>query len=277
MLGYYPGCTVRAQKDDGFERESMAILQSLGILAQELSEWECCGAIYPLTKDEYVPLLSSVRALQKTKEENREGLLTLCSACYHVLKRVNHRMKNDEEAKKRVENYLESEYDGSTKVYHLIEVIRDFVGFDQLKEKTVVPLTEEKFACYYGCLFLRPKEEISLVDAENPQLMEGILEALGAKTIEFPYKLDCCGSYHAYQKEEISQSISQRIVLVAKEAGATQMVTACPLCKHNLENCQKNWEEKDKLPIHYITVPIVQALGGLDALESNQELGLTAN
>ncbi len=104
MLGYYPGCTVRAQQDDKFEQESLAILNHLGVSAKELSEWECCGAIYPLTTDEYVPLLSSVRALKRTQEEGKEGLLTLCSACYHVLKRVNVRMNEDKEAKRRVEN-----------------------------------------------------------------------------------------------------------------------------------------------------------------------------
>lgn len=277
MLGYYPGCTVRAQKDDGFERESMAILQALGVYAHELSEWECCGAVYPLTKDEYVPLLSSVRALKKTKEENREGLLTLCSACYHVLKRVNYRMKNDQEAKKRVENYLESEYDGNTKVYHLIEVLRDYVGYEMLKEKTVAPLLGEKIACYYGCLFIRPKEEINLLDPENPQLMDSIVEALGAESVVFPYRTDCCGSYHAYQKEGISNSISQRIVASAKAAGATQMITACPLCKHNLEKCQQNWDQKDRLPINYVTSPIVQALGGLERLERNDAIEQRGN
>lgn len=272
MLGYYPGCTVRAQKDDGFERESMAILQALGIDAQELAEWECCGAVYPLSKDEYVPLLSSVRALQRTQKENREGLLTLCSACYHVLKRVNNRMKNDLEAKRRIENYLESEYDGTTKVYHLIEVLRDFVGFDKLKEETVETLTEEKIACYYGCLLLRPSGEMNLLDPENPQLMDLIIKALGGQTVKFPYQTDCCGSYHAYQKEEISQSISQKIITAAKKAGATQMVTACPLCKHNLENCQRDWDEEKKLPVNYITVPIIQAMGGLKNLENEPSL-----
>lgn len=262
MLGYYPGCTVRAQNDDGFEKQSMAILQAFDIDVRELEEWECCGAVYPLTTDEYVPLLSSVRALQRTKEEGREGLLTLCSACYHVLKRVNYRMNNDPEAKERVENYLQSEYDGSTKVYHLIEVLRDFVGYEKLKEKAVVPLKGEKIACYYGCLFLRPKEEINLVDAENPKLMEEILEALGAQTVAFSYRIDCCGTYHAYQRETICHSTSKRIVMSAKRAGATQMVTACPLCKHNLEKCQIDWEERDRLPVNYITVPVFQALGG---------------
>ncbi|ACB86219.1 CoB--CoM heterodisulfide reductase iron-sulfur subunit B family protein [Natranaerobius thermophilus] len=276
MLGYYPGCTVRAQQDDGFERESLAILTALGVKVEELAEWECCGAIYPLTSDEYMPLLSSVRALKRTQEEDREGLLTLCSACYHVLKRVNNRMNQDQEAKKRVENYLEDEYDGSTKVYHLIEVLRDYAGYDALKKQVEKPLEGEKIACYYGCLLLRPESELGLLDAENPRLMDEILESLGAQAIKYPYRTDCCGSYHVAQQENVSNSASLKIIQSAKEAGATEMVTACPLCKHNLEYCQKDLDEEDKLPVSYITAPILRAFGGLEYIE-NQKINLAAN
>ncbi len=267
MLGYYPGCTVRAQQDDGFERESLAILQALGVPARELSEWECCGAVYPLTSDEYIPLLAPVRALQQTEAEQRQGLLTLCSACYHVFQRVNQRMRNDAEARRRVGNYLEAPYGGNTKVYHLIEVLWDLVGLERLKSGVVSPLDGERIACYYGCLLLRPQSAMGLVDGENPQLMERIAETIGAKPVIYPYRTDCCGSYHAYQKEQFSHKASQRIVAAARAAGATQMVTACPLCKYNLEQCQQNWAVDQRLPINFITAPIAQAMGGLSALE----------
>ena len=271
MLGYYPGCTVRAQKEDGFEQESLAILAALGVEAQELEEWECCGAVYPLAQDEYVGLLASVRALNQTVAEEREGLLTLCSACYHVLKRVNVRMEKDEEAQKRVGNYLEMDYKGQTKVYHLMEVLRDLVGMSKLKEAVAAPLEGEKIASYYGCLFLRPQKEINLVDGENPQLMEEIVRTLGAEPVSYPYSTDCCGSYHTCQEEGVSRQMSLKLVESAKRAGATQMITACPLCKYNLEKCQENMEEEEKLPIHYMTVPIVEAMGGMKALERKGE------
>jgi len=186
-------------------------------------------------------------------------------------------MRADEIAKKRVENYLGSSYDGSTRVHHLIEVLDDLVGFERLKRNVVEPLTGENIACYYGCMFLRPREDMGLLDAENPQLMERLVESIGAKTVTFPYRTDCCGSYHSYQKGQISHNSSQRIILAAKGAGATQMVTACPLCKYNLEHCQKDLALKDKLPVRYITAPIVQALGGLAALERVKSERQTAN
>lgn len=264
MLGYYPGCTVRAHQNNKFEKEALWILNKLNIDIEELSEWECCGAIYPLTNDEYMPLLSPVRALKTTQEDEKEGLLTLCSACYHVLKRVNYRMNNDEEAKKRVENYLDNEYNGNTEVYHLIEVIRDYIGYKKLKEQVKLPLEGEKIASYYGCLFLRPQKELGLLDEEDPVLMEEIIKSLGAEAIIYPYRTDCCGAYHASNKEEISNKASLKIINSAKKAGASELITACPLCKHNFDNCQKDLEDKDKLKISYITNPIVRALGGME-------------
>ena len=261
MLGYYPGCTVRVQQDDGFEGQALAILQAAGLVVEELSEWECCGAVYPQTSDEYTPLLSSVRTLKRTQEENKEGLLTLCSACYHVLKRVNNRMNNDLAAKERVENYLQTQYDGGTKVYHLIEVLRDQVGLAKLKEMVIAPLHGEKIACYYGCLFLRPQREMGLLDAENPQLMEEILTCLGAEAVYYPYRTDCCGAYLGVKQEDISNSASLKLIAAAQQAGATPMGTACPLCKFNLEICQGKSKEADRLPISYITDPLYRALG----------------
>ena len=267
MLSYFPGCTVRAQQDDGFEREALVLLKSLGIEARELEEWECCGAVYPEARDEYVGLLSSVRALQRSKASEAQGLLTLCSACFHVLRRVNHRMTEDLEAQRRVGGYLGEAYQGETPVVHLLEVLRDLAGFHRIKEAVVAPLKGEKIACYYGCLLLRPKKELALVDSENPQLMESLMETLGAETVRFPYQTDCCGAYHAFKEGAVAASASLKVVTAAREAGATQLITACPLCKYNLEACQVSLATKERLPVAFMTVPLVAALGGMTTLE----------
>ncbi len=65
--------------------------------------------------------------------------------------------------------------------------------------------------------------------------------------------------------------MSLKLVESARRAGATQMITACPLCKYNLEKCQDSMEEDEKLPIHYMTVPIVKAMGGMKTLERKGE------
>ena len=89
---YFPGCTLktRAKDLDHWGRESM---KALGIELAELPEWQCCGAVYPIARDEIALRLSSVRALAAARDLN-QPLVTLCSACHHVIKRVNGDMRS---------------------------------------------------------------------------------------------------------------------------------------------------------------------------------------
>ncbi len=278
-LSYFPGCTVRAQEEE-FENESLLLLEKLGFTVEELPEWECCGAVYPLTVDDYFSLLSTARAVKNTADEGSDGLLTLCSACYHVLKRAHNRIVQDSEARQRVEKYLADEYDDPTypvdiKVLHLVEIFRDYVGLEEVTAHTTHSLEGDKIATYYGCLFLRPEEDMQLTDPEAPAMVERFIEALGGEPVNFAYRTDCCGAYHIYSDENVSTKISYRIINSAKQAGATEIITACPLCKHNLEYCQENppadmEQIGEPIPINYISTPFIRAFGGKDYLKQRR-------
>ena len=153
---YYPGCTLKtkAKMLDVYARASAVVL---GFELEELENWQCCGGVYPLGCDEIATKLSSVRALNEAKEKGQE-LVTLCSACHHVIKRVNDDMKNVEDIRMRANNYMQllEPYAGETNVLHYLEVLRDRVGFDELAKKVVNPFTGKKIGAYYGCLLLRP-------------------------------------------------------------------------------------------------------------------------
>ena len=116
-------------------------MEALGIELRELPQWQCCGAVYPQAKDEIATKLSAVRALASAGELETD-LVTLCSACHHVIKRVNRDMQTDETIRSRVNNYLKPEkpYAGETRVLHYLEVLRDRVGFEELKKRVANPL-----------------------------------------------------------------------------------------------------------------------------------------
>ena len=159
---YYPGCTLKnkAKDLDAYARVSA---RALGFELEEIEDWQCCGGVYPLGSDEIATKLSSVRALNAAKEKGQD-LITVCSACHHVLKRVNDDMKNVEDIRTRANNYmkLDTPYEGETEVLHFLEVLRDRVGFDKVKEKVVNPFTGKKIGAYYGCLLLRPGKDPSV-------------------------------------------------------------------------------------------------------------------
>ena len=98
---------------------------------------------------------------------------------------------------------LDEPYEGETTVLHYLEVLRDKVGFDKLKEKVVNPLTGKKIGAYYGCLLLRPGKIMAFDDPENPTIMEDFIRALGAEPVIYPYRNECCGGYISLEKKKI--------------------------------------------------------------------------
>lgn len=256
-FSYFPGCTLKTKaKDlDIYARKSA---EALGFTLEELPDWQCCGAVYPMAKDEIATKLSSVRALASAKNLKHD-LVTVCSACHHVIKRVNHDMQTDEDMRAKVNNYLQldEDYAGETRVYHYLEVLRDVVGFDNLAKKVVHPLKGKKIGAYYGCLLLRPSKELQFDDPENPTIMEDFLRAIGATPVIYAQRNECCGGYVTLEKKSIAQARCNTIVGSARESGAEAMITACPLCMYNLrEN-----STKEQLPVYYFTELLADALG----------------
>ena len=193
----------------------------------------------------------------KAAKDKDQALVTVCSACHNVVKQTNSAMQNDKDFADKVNRYMGEDggYDGSTEVYHFLELIRDVVGFDKVKEKVVNPLNGEKIAAYYGCLLLRPGKVMQMDDPENPTIIEDLIRALGGEPVIYNQRNECCGGYVVMEDPALAESKSKKITSNARSFGAERMVTACPLCKYNLE---KNGSD---LPVVYFTELLAQALG----------------
>ncbi len=253
-FNYFPGCTLKTQaKDlDIFARKAA---HALGADLEEIEEWQCCGATYPLVKDEIAVRLSSVRALDYAKH-NGGVLVTLCSACHNVIKRVNSDMASDAEINAKVNAYmaLDEGYNGETKVVHYLELLRDYVGFENIKKAVKKPLGK-KIGAYYGCLLLRPSGVMAFDNPENPTIIEDFIEAIGGEAVKYPFRNECCGAYVQFQNKELTQKKSDKIIENALACGAEMLVTACPLCYYNL----KEKASKD-IEVVYLTDLLCRAL-----------------
>ena len=223
---YFPGCTLRTTgvRLDQCGRKAA---QALGFTLVEPDDWQCCGAVYPMARDEIATRLSSVRALMAARERG-EPLVALCSACYHVIKRVNLDMQRDEEIRDKVNRSLKPEvpYCGETKVLHYLEVLRDVVGFEELKKHVVSPLTGRKIGAYYGCMLLRPSRELGLDDPENPTILEDLLRALGAQPVVYAMRNECCGGYTTLENRTYAAKQAQKVLDNAAACGAQELITA---------------------------------------------------
>lgn len=253
---YFPGCTLKTKgRDlDIWGRRSM---EALGITLEELPQWQCCGAVYPQARDEIATKLSSVRALAAARDLDRE-LVTLCSACHHVIKRVNGDMRGDEYTRSRANNYLKLDrpYVGETTVLHYLEVLRDRLGFDELQKRVVKPLTGRRIGGYYGCLLLRPSGEMGFDDPENPSILEDFLRAIGAEPVVYAMRNECCGGYTTLENCTFAAGQAGKVLDNAAACGAEELITACPLCLYNLQT-----NGGGRLPVRYFTELLAEALG----------------
>ena len=147
-VSYFPGCTLRnkAKDLDFYARECAKIL---GVELCEIENWQCCGGVFVTARDEIATKLSSVHALTEARDAGRP-LVTVCSACHNVIKQTNYALQNDAEFANKVHNYLAQDknpgepYNGETTVYHYLELLRDVVGFEKLKQAVKNPLTGKK-------------------------------------------------------------------------------------------------------------------------------------
>ena len=252
---YFPGCTLKNKAKD-LDLYAYRSAEALGITLEEIENWQCCGGVFTTANNEVATKLSSVRALQYASERN-QPLVTVCSACHNVIKLTNHAMQNDKAFADKVNRYMAKDgaYNGEAEVYHYLEMLRDLVGFDKVKEAVVNSLKGKKIAAYYGCLLLRPNKVMRMDDPENPTIMEDFIRALGADAVVYARRNECCGGYISVESPESAKRNSNAIVENAKAAGAEMIITACPLCKYNLV---KNGAD---IPVVYFTELLAEALG----------------
>ena len=253
---YYPGCTLRTKAKD-LDSYARSCAQALGIALEEPSDWQCCGGAYTTAKDEIATKLSAVRTLNAAKQAGNP-LVTVCSACHNVIKQTNYDIARDENMAMKVNNYLKlpEAYTGETTVYHYLELLRDVVGFDNLKAKVVNPFKGKKIAAYYGCLLLRPSKALAMDDPENPTIMEDFIKAIGGTPVIYSQRNECCGGYITMEDKAQAAKRSGAVMNCAADAGADMVITACPLCLYNLK---KN--SGSELPVYYFTELLAQALG----------------
>lgn len=258
-VSYFPGCTLRTKAKD-LDLYARLCAQKLGVELCEVKDWQCCGGVFVSARDEIATKLSSVRALASARDAG-EPLVTVCSACHNVIKQTNHAMKTDADFAAKVNLYMSQDkdptapYNGEAEVYHYLELLRDVVGFDKVKEAVVNPLKGKKIAAYYGCMLLRPSKVMDFDDPENPRIMEDFIRALGAEPVIYPMRNECCGGYIVLEDAEQAKRKSNAVSESAVSFGADMMVTACPLCKYNLVKSGSN------IPVIYFTELLAEALG----------------
>ncbi len=117
----------------------------LDIRLAELDDWNCCGAteymgISPLRSQ---ALVGRNLALAEKQKNGSNTLVAPCSACYVNLARTDSYVRESKELAATVNEALAADSmsytPGSIRVRHLLEVVIDDVGLDEVKREGDAP------------------------------------------------------------------------------------------------------------------------------------------
>jgi heterodisulfide reductase subunit B len=258
QVTYYPGCSLSSTGKE--YAESVAVMCKLvGVELVELTDWACCGASSAGVLLAHGNAVALPALTLKAAAQFDRPLFAPCAACYNRMKVAIRDLKREPELAAELEI---GERELSLKVFNLVDLLRDVVGLEALREKVVRPLSGMKLAAYYGCLLLRPADMETFDDPEQPTSIETIIEALGGEPAEWYGKMDCCSAGLAGTKQDVAETLVGRIVNMAKHAHADALVTACQLCSMNLESRQGDTSPAAKpLPVLYLSDLVGLALG----------------
>ena len=103
-----------------------------------------------------------------------------------------------------------------------------------------------------------------LLEAEHPQYptqIEELIAPLGAETVDWSYKTDCCGGTLGLTQTNVALEMTAKILRNARDCGADIIVTACPLCHVNLDARQSQIGLDFQMPVLYLTQLMALAFG----------------
>ncbi len=268
MTGYalFLGCTIPARQPN-YELSARKALTKLGIELVDLSNMTCC-APPPIQSIDLKTSLATAAYNICLAEEADLNLVTLCSGCFESLAMANTMLKTDDKLKIEINEALAEagkEFTGSKEVKHFLQVIMEDIGLENLKQEVTRPLTNLKVAPFYGCHALRPSELLKLDDPEKPTILERLIEALGARAVEYRNKLKCCGGLLRGSSDELALELAKEKLSNASKAGADCISTLCPFCFVALDigqiQIRGKFKEDYNMPIMHYSELLAVALG----------------
>jgi heterodisulfide reductase subunit B2 len=268
---YYPGCSLKGT-GKAYEESLSGVFKTLGAELQELDDWNCCGATAYMSVDEVKSFALAGRNLALAEREQGD-LVAPCSACYLVLNKAQHYMKDYPNTQQRVNRALNTAgltYSGTVQVRHPLDVLINDVGLEAIRAQVKKPLKGLHVATYYGCQIVRPYATFD--DQNDPVLMDRLMEAAGAQVVYYPLKTRCCGGSEMGTVPEVGLRLAYILLNEARRREADLMVTVCPLCQFNLDGYQDQISRiygSISMPVLYFTQVLGLALG-----LSARELGL---
>jgi heterodisulfide reductase subunit B len=260
------GCTIPARQPN-YELSARKALAKLGIELVDLANMTCCAP--PPVQSIDLETSFAVAAYNICLAEEADlDLITLCSGCFESLAVANVTLKAEEKLREKINRILSKagkEFLGSKEVKHYLQVLVEDIGIENLKQRISKPLSNLKVAAFYGCHALRPSGRVKLDDPERPSILENLIEALGAESVEYRNKLKCCGGLLRGYSDELALELAREKLANTTKAGADCIATLCPFCFVALDigqlQVRSKFNEVYNMPIIHYSELLSLALG----------------
>lgn len=279
---FYPGCSSeRKASASNYMVSVESMCKTLDVKLNEIPDWNCCGASIGYAEGGELPrhVMNARNIALSEKNVGNQDIVATCAACWLGAKESQERINHDKTLYGDINNILGEiglKYEGKQNIRHMVEVLIEDFGYDELKKPVKKPLEGIKIAGYVGCQTNRPFG-VDGESFENPKYLDKLTETMGAEPVEkYDQKVTCCGGALAFSEPDKSQAQIKKIIESAYDFGAEMIVTPCPVCQMNVEVYQdqinKKYNTKFKIPVVYYSQLMTVAYGG-----SAKEAGLDGN
>ncbi|SHE35868.1 CoB--CoM heterodisulfide reductase iron-sulfur subunit B family protein [Dysgonomonas macrotermitis] len=261
-IGFYPGCSLKGTSSE-YAQSTLALAKAFDINLVEIEDWNCCGATAAHNINHELATALPARILALAEKQGLTEIVVPCAACYNRLTVAQHEINKNPELKARVAEILQMPIEGKVQILNVMQFILKYIS-DKITDKVTKPF-EHKVVCYYGCLLVRPHDILQFDRLEDPQSMDDLMRKIGATSMDWGYKTECCGAGFSVSRTDIVAKLSGRIVKDASDRGAEAIIVACPMCQSNLDmrrpHINSYLQTKIETPVLYITQAIGLAVG----------------
>lgn len=267
---FFKGCKIPPFLEQ-YGTATRAVMKRFGVKLVDLP-FNCCG--YPNRDISFESFVYSAARNMALAEKKGLSIVTPCKCCYGSLRHAAHFLREDAVLRQRISDELKKEglsWTGVCEVKHVLTVLRDDVGLEAIKAKIVNPQPGLVVAAHYGCHALRPGPVMQFDDPLAPTIFEELIAVTGARTVDWPRRLDCCGNPLLGKNDALSLALMRTKVRDAAESGAQCLCTACTYCQIQFDQVQAERGEATLPAILYMQ------LLGLAMGVAERHLGISRN
>ena len=247
-IAYFLGCIMN-NRYPGVEKATRKLFEALDIKLTDMEGASCCpapGVFGSFDEETWATIAAGNLTIA---EDMGADIMTECNGCFGSLFECNHMLKENDEKREKINANLAEigrEFKGTTNVKHFAQILRDDVGFEKLASLIEKPL-DLNVAVHYGCHFLKPTDEIGIEDqAENPSILDDLVEITGAKSVDYKDKMMCCGAGGGLRSRDldVTTSFTKEKLDHMTEAGVDAIVNVCPFCHLQFDQGQTEVNER---------------------------------